>query len=195
MMPEFVDATNAIQASLTKKMLDTHSEATREFRKAKKIVYFEGEGHGVETDGQSEPSEFTLIESGISFHVDDLMKMTPEDFEQRFIEMGRELGEKANAFHWKIIRDATERSGSVVTRRKSDSIVESIFMMVEKAYMCFENGGHGYSLHVPPSEYDAVVQAQNEIRESPELSRRMENLMQQKYEQWRVEEANRKLVD
>jgi hypothetical protein len=195
MIPEFVDATDAIQASLTKKTLDAHAELTSEFRKAKKIVFFEGEGHGILSGNESEASKFHHIESGIEFRLEDLIQMTPEDFERRFIEMGKELGEKANAIHWGIIREATERNGAVITRKKDDSVIESISMMVEKASMSFENGGHGYSLHVPPSDYDAVVEAQNAICECPELSKRMNQLMQQKYEQWRAEEANRKLVD
>lgn len=194
-MPEFVDATDLIQAALTKKFLATHAEATKEFRNARKMIYFEGEEHGVTTDGQTESTEFNLVEAGMQFGKDDLMTMTPSDFESRFEAMGKEMGEKSNAFHWQIILDATERSGAVIERSYEDSMVELIFQMIEKAYMSFDDGGQVYGLHVPPSDYEAVVEAQKIIRESPELSKRMNNLMQKKYEQWRAEEANRKLVD
>jgi hypothetical protein len=195
MLPEFVDATEAIQASLTKKMLDAHGEVTKEFRKAKKMVYFEGDGHGVVSNGQLHSSTFHHIESGIEFRREDLMQMTPEDFERKFVEMGKELGEKANSIHWGIILDASKRSGNVVNRAKENSVIDSIFMMIEALDINFEDGAMGYSLYVSPSEYEAVVRAQNEISETPELSMRMTQLMQQKYEKWRAEEANRKLVD
>lgn len=80
MMPELVGSIDAILASLTEKMLDTHAEVTKEFRRARKMVYFEGEGHGSLSDGHSEPTTFHHIESGTEFRADDLMHMIKTDF-------------------------------------------------------------------------------------------------------------------
>jgi hypothetical protein len=154
---------------------------------------FEGSQHGIErATGDTEINSFNKIGAEVvsAPHMDDL-----EATFEKLYAMGGQLAEQFEKNAFKYICELMDRTGQTVKGENGKFTVNTFLEALSKVEFPLGADGNidlaGFRLVVNPVDHERVAQ---EIENSPELMKKMTEILEKKQEAARAREADRKLV-
>jgi hypothetical protein len=137
--------------------------------------------------------EVISVESFVK--LDEIPAQTFDSVVKKFDEITQEMVRKQTELSLRRIDEDLPPSQTVDAKgRKLDA--ELILEMFEAIQLEFDDDGSIQPLHLVGHLFtsESLAAAEKQTIESPELSRRYEDLIARKREEWRAREADRKLV-
>jgi hypothetical protein len=158
--------------------------------------YHEGRGfHVIRPDNSESKSEMEVLSVESFIKLDEIPAQTFDSVVKKFDEITQEMVRKQTELSLRRIDEDMPQSQTVDARgKKLDA--ELILKMFEAIQLEFNDDGSIQPLHLvgPLFTSESLAAAEKQTIESPELSKRYEELIARKREEWRAREADRKLV-
>jgi hypothetical protein len=161
-----------------------------------KRILYEGSGFITEyEDGMRDDSDLQKIHSSINLDIPTLLK-DPYCVFTRLDEIAADHAAKQVKMIVDKISDATEKIGNVIDFRGQltpDKVLEAL----DKVSIDFTPDGNPTmpSLFAGSEVLESAKKAFEEIHKSPDLTQRMEKIINNQRQRWYDRAANRKLVD
>lgn len=156
----------------------------------------EGRGMKVVRADQSESNTKTQqFSSEMQIKFDEIPELTFEKAIAKYDEMILDMVRKQTGFALERLSEEIPKSQSVDAKgKKLDA--EIILEMLETIQLEFYPDGRPHELHVVGGLFspERLKVVEEQFRNSPELQKRHNELMERKREEWRAREASRKLV-
>lgn len=175
-----------------------HQEYLGYFSTIPSYTHHEGDAWGLSSEDQPSPQySYDEISSQFSVKNDEVPYLTPDKIRKRLDEaaqdMARQLVEKTTSA---IKKSATEAGTAIDAGGKTlsmDMVLESL----GKLEWAFEDDGtpHKPALLLHPELWEKTKDDFAEWEANSIFQQRYGQIAQQKWDEWRVRESNRKLVD
>lgn len=131
------------------------------------------------------------------FKLEDIPNLSVGERIDRLDTAAREMANQISSHAFATINEAVDKAGNVVDAKGKPFSPESVFEVLEKIQMDFYDDGVKHkeiTVVIPPALTDRVKDTMEQIHQTPELSKRYEEIIDNKRMEWRAREAARKLV-
>ena len=194
MLPEFPEIKRAFSTRIIRKFESKRAETIHIFDRAPKIILHEGTRLVmVNESGAEQEIEMKLLSVQFSFSDEELAGMTTEQIHKRFEEAAEEMGRQQLGLAYdEINRSVT----NVVDSRGQQLGPEHILQALEKMQMDFDGQGRPKlpTFVTHPDQFDRYKEAIENVKSTPQLRARFDEVIALKKEEWRARESSRKLV-
>jgi len=156
----------------------------------------EGRGMKVVRTDQSETNRQTeQLTSGMEMKFVEIPDLTLDKSIAKYDEMIIDMVRKQTGFALEKLSEDIPATQTVDARGKKLN-AEIVLELFETIQLEFHPDGRPHELHVVGSLFtpERMKAVDEEFQNNPDLQKRWEDLMVKKREEWRVREANRKLV-
>ena len=163
----------------------------------RETIYFEGSKTVINRDDGSvseiESEEFSVM---LKFEMDEIETMTHEKVLEKIDNLAKEMAEKQAKFFYERIGEFAEEVGNVVSAEGETISIDHFFEVLEKVSRDFDSTGKPDEIvfTASPELFQSIAKIIEEAKSDPEIQQRLDVIMEQKREEWRVRESNRKLV-
>ena len=115
----------------------------------------------------------------------------------KFLDAADELSGEMSKHFFAKVREEVESVGNVVNLRGGELTPEAILQVLEKLVVDFDERGYPVwpTIVTAPEKHEATEAAWRELEENPRYRSQFKELIQRKFEEYRVRESNRRLVD
>jgi hypothetical protein len=154
------------------------------------------EGHAnrlVREDGTVEDIEFRRIGVEVEIPVEEAEKWGPSDSARKLAEVSAEMARKQASFVYEKLDEAVTKVGNVIDA-KGNLSVEHYFEMLSKIRLDFDSSGNPRLPQAAGGAAERLLNLESTIRADPKLCARLNDVIDQKREEWRAREADRALV-
>jgi hypothetical protein len=179
---------------LLRKKVENYLIGLKEVRKTK---IFEGKKMVMKRQsGEEEDSSLTTTQVTFEIQVDEIPKMSINDLMAKIDKAAREMAEQMESSFFKTINATLDKKGQIVDQKGEPLSAKSILKVMDKLFIPFDTEGNPEmpTIFVPPNLTEPMKKAITELHEDPDLKSKYDELIQQKREAFRAEEASRKLV-
>lgn len=149
----------------------------------------------VRADQSESNTKTQQFSSEMQIKFDEIPELTFEKAIAKYDEMILDMVRKQTGFALERLSEEIPKSQSVDAKgKKLDA--EIILEMLETIQLEFYPDGRPHELHVVGGLFspERLKVVEEQFRNSPELQKRHNELMERKREEWRAREASRKLV-
>jgi hypothetical protein len=197
MLPDFPDLKKKLNSMLQERM-KRQCYGDGVLSRVMRFHVHEGDAFTtVRLDGSEERSQFKEKSVKRSFKAEELAKMTPTDLVKKVDSMALEMSEQTSKAMFEMIRESTNETGNIVDAQGQPFSFDLILQMYEKMEIDFDEKGEpsGITMVVHPELGKRLPDLMKQWKADPECTRRYDELMQKKREDWNDRESRRKLVD
>lgn len=158
------------------------------------------EGHNLVTtsvDGFEDSDELKLIESGFEISEEECKQKGPRAVFEKIPSIVEDMIAKKSKVIFEKMNEVTERTGNVIDAEGKELSPELIIKTLEKIEINFDGLGNPImpTLVVNPETYKKIQNNPDRWKETPEMKRRLAELLKKKYSEYVDRENRRKLVD
>jgi hypothetical protein len=164
---------------------------------AKRSFIVEGETTAiVRPDGAVEDATLRRASAEAAVSLDDVPTLDHAKVRVILSQMATEMASQISKGFFQEISDAVEKIGNVVHAEGNPPTADKVFEIWEKIHIAFNADGSPQmpSIVVGPELVEPMRKVITAIETDAALRARMDALMMKKFEEWRVREADRKLV-
>jgi len=197
MLPDYPSLKKEIREVLDvflKKQVEHYSVAMQQIPKTK---LFEGKGTVIKRrTGEEDPTPFMSSETGFELKYDEIPEMSINDILAKLDQAALSMAEKMELTFFKSISEQLDKAGRTFGQKGGPLTGKSILNALRNIFISFDKNGKPSlrSIFHGPKLEKSMKKAIKEINENPELKKEEKEIWLQKKEEWRAEEASRKLV-
>jgi hypothetical protein len=161
------------------------------------VHFFEGEGRTmVRRSGEQEIVPLIETSAVLTFEDDELPTLTLESLLQRLDSAARDMAGQRAKYAYERISQAAESVGNLVDAKQMTFSAEMIIEALSKVHIAFDEMGRPQmpSFICHPDLEKAIRLAYEELDRNRNLRKQVKELLVLKKEEWRVQEASRRLV-
>ena len=193
MFPDFLKTKEKLQKMLDQEMQKARLSHMGPFADVPKSMIFEGDKHTVVREDNSidEGSlESTRVKLEIKF--DEVEKMNHEMVLDKINQAAEEMAGKLKKLAFEQIEKSVEEAGNVGSTGGKPLSVNSLFEVLEKIDIDFDEAGNPNELGVVahPERLSSISRVISQAEADP----RYQAIIERKREEWYAREGNRKLV-
>lgn len=162
-----------------------------------KTRVFEGKGTIIKrATGENDPTTFMHAETDFELSFDEIPKMSANDILSKLDKAAQDMAEKMEKGFFKSLSEELEKRGRTENHKGQPLSGKVVLNTFRNIFMSFDLQGNPQlpSIILGPKLKDSMEKALKEIDENPELKKEYKEIIQLKREEWRAEEASRKLV-
>jgi hypothetical protein len=197
MLPDLPKLKRDIQHVLDRYLkLQTHSRLGV-FQEAQKQIIHEGNRTRViRADGSTEESLLRKASAEMEIKYDEVPRLTFESRLVKLNDIAEQMAMEMSKQLFGSLTDTLNKSGQSINNQGRPLDAEAIFSVLEKIQLEFDSSGQHKKLSIvlPPALIQKFHEVLKTIDNDPELSKRHEEIMQRKKQEWHDREASRKLV-
>jgi hypothetical protein len=154
------------------------------------------EGEGVlmnDIDNDVAMSEYELFQAEFTIRADELPGLTNDKWVTKLRELTDHFASEQMKLLLRRVEESTQKTGNVIKSSEADISVDAILDMLERVTLDFEGNdlSPGYSFLTSPEQGKRLAQ----LEPTPEQEERHKAILARQRIEWRLREANRKLVD
>ena len=197
MLPDYPSLKKEIREVLQvflRKQLQHYSVAIQQIPKNK---IFEGKGTVIKRHtGEEDPTHFMRSETGFELKCDEIPEMDINDILTKLDQVALSMAEKMESNFFKSISEHLDKAGRTFGQKGEPLTGKTILSALSNIFISFDKDGKPSlpSIFHGPKLEKSMEKAIKEIEENPELKKEQNKILLQKREEWRAEEASRKLV-
>ena len=193
MFPDFLKTKEKLQKMLNDKMHKARLRHMGPLADVPKSMIFEGDKHTIVREDNSidEGSlESTTVKLEVKF--DEVEKMNHEMVLDKINQTAEEMAGKLKKLAFEQIKKSAEEAGNVGSTGGKPLSANSLFEMLEKIDIDFDEAGNPNELRVivHPDRLSSISIVISQAEADP----RYQAIIERKREEWYVREGNRKLV-
>ena len=177
-----------------RKKVEQYSTAIQQIPKTK---VFEGKGTVIKRrTGEEDPTNFMSSESGFELKYDEIPKMNINDILTKLDQAALDMAGKMESTFFKSISEQLDKAGRTFGQKGEPLTGKTILNALRNIFISFDKNGKPSlpSIFHGPKLEKSMKKAIEEINENTELKKEENEIWLQKKEEWRAEEASRKLV-
>lgn len=165
--------------------------------KIRETILFEGSKTVINRDDGSvseiESEEFRVM---LKCDMNEIETMTHKKLLEKIQYIAKEMAEKQAKLIYEKIGESAEEVGNVVSAEGETVSIDHFFEVLEKVSRDFDSAGNPdeVMVAVSPELFPVIEKIMEKAKTDPEIQKRLDSIMEQKKEEWRVRESNRKLV-
>jgi hypothetical protein len=197
MLPDYPETKSELREFLNDFMRERHRTYLGALSQVPRVRRPEGSGSSqVDEDEQVRETEFFEVSATLTIDHEELPDLTLEDTLKRFDEVARQLAESAARQFYERISQILEDAGQVVSAKGKRFTAETLLEVLSKLDLEFGPDGRPRlpDLHLHPTLVEAAQAALKKLDEDPELRAEVAQLLTEKRLDFRVREADRRLV-
>jgi hypothetical protein len=197
MLPDYPSLKKEISEVLQivfRKRVENYTIGMREIPKTR---VFEGKGMLIRRKtGEEDETSFMSSEIIFEIKMDEIPEMSINDLINKIDEAAREMAEKMETGFFKAISEVLDEKGQTVKQKGKPLSGKSILNVLDKIFIPFNKDGSPEmpTIFMHPNLTESMKKALSDLQSVPELKKEHDEIMQRKREEWRAEEASRKLV-
>jgi hypothetical protein len=197
MLPDYPSLKKEIREVLDvflKKRVEQYSTAIRQIPKTK---IFEGKGTVIKRrTGEEDPTEFMSSETGFELKYSEIPEMSIGDILAKLDQAALNMAGNMESTFFKSISEQLDKAGRTFGQKGEPLTGKTILNVLRNIFISFDKDGRPSlpSIFHGPKLEKSMKRAIKEINENPELKKEEKEILIQKKEEWRAEEASRKLV-
>jgi hypothetical protein len=198
MLPDYPQFKRKLNQVLNRRVKEIHKAQLGPFADVRRTFLFEGNRvEFVRADGTKGEIVPGPIEASEQFSRSELKDLSQAKMIERFDAMAVRLADETKRMIFKALDDACKESGNVLDKKAADLKAEDYLMMLEKVQFDFGKDGNPKlpSLFLHPDRMEGAMQELQRLQDDPVLSKRYEEIMNKKREEWHARESNRKLAE
>lgn len=143
----------------------------------------------------SEKTEMFAAQAEATMHFDEIEAVDVNYIIRKADEIAGQFGRKFSESLFKTMDDVTTKTGQRVDARGAPLTNEMIMEMLSMMPIEFEKSQHGdIAIVIAPEMLPRFQMLERELNENPELRKKMNDLMDQKRNEFREREINRNLA-
>ena len=143
----------------------------------------------------TEKTKMFVAEAEATMRLDEMENVDVNYILSKAAEIAAQFGRKFNESLFQTMEDATAKTGQRVDARGTPLTNEIIMEMLSKMSIDFEKSQHGdITIVTAPQMLPRFQALERELNDDPELRKRMNDLMDQKRNEFREREINRNLA-
>ncbi len=198
MLPKFVAEEELVRLELQRELVSAKRQALGFMNEIPKRHHEEGDKHGSVDRNDSSPYKEYSVHFQLS--KEDLKKISRKELIEKWREVGRTMAQQQSDMMFKVIEDDGEKNRYIVKGPKNENeieLVESIFEAMERIDHVFDDDRNPTAKFYAstPEKAAAIYEAQESMLSDPTLRKRYLEIRARKYEQYRSQQADRRLVD
>lgn len=197
MLPDYPSLKKEIREVLDvflRKQVEQHLIAMRQIPKTK---VFEGKGTAIKRcTGEEDPTPFMSSKTGFDLKYDEIPGMSINDILTKLDKAALNMAGEMEVNLFKSISEQLDKAGRTFGQKGEPLTGEVILNALRNISISFDKDGKASfpSIFCGPKLEKSMKKAIKEIEENPELKEKEKEILLQKREEWRAEEASRKLV-
>lgn len=197
MLPDYPSLKKEIRDVLDvflRKQVEQYSIAIRQIPKTK---IFEGKGTVIKrSTGEEDLTKFMSSETGFEIKYNEIPEMGINDILEKLDETAMNMAGKMESAFFKSISEQLDKAGRTFGQKGEPLTGKTILNALRNIFISFDKDGKPSlpSIFHGPKLAESMKKAFKEIDENPELKKEGDEIWLQKKEEWRAEEASRKLV-
>jgi len=157
---------------------------------------FEGSGSSIVRENElREETEFHSFSSELKIDTKVILYGRLSDLIETFRPLAMQMASEKERMLFEVMRNATEKTGNIVSAEGKPISIEKIFEVLEKIQIEFDqNGQPRMPTMVVGSEIAAQIEKMMDDSTADDHQKRFDNLIQRKKAEWLAREADRTLV-
>ena len=197
MLPDYPSLKKEIREVLDvflRKQVEQYSVAMRQIQKTK---IFEGKGTVIKrSTGEEDPTEFMSSETGFELKYNEIPEMSIGDILAKLNQAALNMAGNMESNFFKSISEQLDKAGRTFGQKGEPLTGKTLLNALRNIFISFDKNGKPSlpSIFHGPKLEKSMKKAIKEIDENPELKKEEKEILLQKREEWRAEEASRKLV-
>jgi hypothetical protein len=197
MLPDYPSLKKDIEEVLHvffRRRVDQHAIAVKQMPKMR---MFEGKGTIVKrASGEDDPTAFMRAETIFELQLDDIPKMSVNDVLNKLDNAAQDMAGKMETGLFKSLSEDLGKRERTVDHKGQPLSGKVILETLRNLFIPFDHTGNPQmpSIFMGPNLKESMERALKEIDENPLLKKEYDEIIQLKREEWRAEEASRKLV-
>ncbi|MFO1349908.1 MAG: hypothetical protein U1F68_04195 [Gammaproteobacteria bacterium] len=167
------------------------------FDKSPKHIVHEGNRmRTLRADGSSDDSDLKQASAEMTVKFDDIPRLTAAKWMEKLDSLADEMAKQIGQHLYGSLDASLEKAGQVVDGRGKPFDAETVFAVLEKIALDFDETGqhHELSIVMSPDLAQRAKKVFEQIESDPVLRQRHRELIDRKRSEWRDREATRKLV-
>jgi len=147
-------------------------------------------------DGTTEDTGMKEASGEMLMQVDHIPYMTVKDRIEKLNELAESMAKQIASNLYGSLNESLEKAGQVVDNKGKPFGIESIFAVLEKMHIDFDKQGNPADLRfvVGPAVIPRLREIIEQEKSDPRIKKRHDEIMENKWLEWRDREAARKLV-
>jgi hypothetical protein len=149
-------------------------------------------------EGKQKELDYKKLESSFSISGDEIKSLTLVDIIKRIDKAAEEMSGHMARTIFTTINQVTEEAGTIIDGGGKPFTFETFLEALDKVGIDFDEETkqpHMPALVMSPDLFAKIKDKIPEWEKNEEYTRRFNEIMKQKYEEWYARECNRKLVD
>ena len=197
MLPDYPTLKKEIREVLDvflRKQVEQYSIAMQQIPKTK---IFEGKGTVIKRrTGEEDPTEIMSSETGFELKYSEIPEMSIGDILSKLDQAALSMAGNMESNFFKSISEQLDKAGRTFGQKGEPLTGKAILNALRNIFISFDKDGKPSfpSIFHHPKLEKSMKKAIKEIGENPELKKEETEILLQKREEWRAEEASRKLV-
>jgi len=197
MLPDFPKIKGKFREAINRYLQDLvrQEPLLSQFRQER---HFEGNKMSWKTvEGESKESSYEEISGELSVQREDVIAKGPVAFIENIQSIAEEMKRQQATFMLHKFKEVTDRTGQVVNGKGQPFTHELFMEALERIQIDFDEQGKPYlpTVFVPPEMAAKLKEKIPEWEANPEYTKRFEQLIERKRQEWNDRESHRKLVD
>jgi hypothetical protein len=150
--------------------------------------------------GAVEKTGFHEASAELQINLEEVQNWTLGDILRHLDQIAKSIGEQQARHFFEELHNVTDKTGNVVNANGEKFSPELLLQVLDKMWIEFNEDGTPQlpSMIVSPSMFDSIQASKEEFASHPEFERewtkRFNDLIARKREEWRAREANRNLA-
>ena len=177
-----------------RKKVEQYSVAIQQIPKTK---LFEGKGTVIKRrTGDEDPTNFMSSKTGFELKYDEIPEMSINDILTKLDQAALDMAGKMEINFFKSISEQLDKADRTFEQEGKPLTGKTILNALRNIFISFDKNGKPSlpSIFLGSKLENSMKKAIKEIEENPELKKEEKEILLQKKEEWRAEEASRKLV-
>lgn len=197
MLPDFSRARKRFRDAYQRRLLNSKFVASDPFSESPRFVLQEGDRFVLQReDGSESKISFREISARIVFKKNELAKLTQAEVIKRVDEAAIEMARQEMKHSVETITQTLENTKQTVDARGEVFSPKHVFELFEKVWIEFEDGKPRMpTMMGPPQLQKRYLEVLDEIKSTPELMKRLNEILEKKKRDWDDRETDRRLVE
>ncbi|TWF49792.1 hypothetical protein [Neorhizobium alkalisoli] len=196
MQQRFIQLESDIEGALMRYIVDIRGASSHIVRNIRSSKIFEGDGSSIfREDSTRDETEIRKFSSEVSVDKEKILYGDWSEIIECFHAIGLEMASEQERMLFKVVEDATTRTGNVVSAEGKPISLDLILKMLEKVWIDFDRSGQPKLPTIVVG--DEVGEQIRKLMNSPDVGneqKKFDDLMRRKKEEWLAREADRTLV-
>lgn len=197
MLPDYPNIKSEISEALEIFFRNRVEQYAYPIKNVPKSRIYEGQSSVIiRKSGKKDKTKMIKSEATMETRYDEVGKLTITDILKKLDRAAFDFAKQMVDGFYKSLSEILEAAGQTVNHKGVPLSPEILLKTFEKTFIPFDENGKPElpEIHIGPDLHEAMQKAYIELNTDPDLKRKFNDLILQKGEEWRAEQASRKLV-